>query len=170
MTRGGRRGRTPPPAPPTSSAWSEAWRLLGRRDYTAHELRDKLLARGHADVDVRAAVTRLTTEGVLDDRRAALGHIRTASRIKGRGRLRIARELEARGISRALADELLADLTEDDTAAQIARFLDRKKLPPRPDQATRRRVFQQLLRRGFPAEAISKALRARQAEPEDEDA
>jgi SOS response regulatory protein OraA/RecX len=82
--------------------------------------------------------------------------------------LRIARELEARGISRALTNELLAEIPDDDTTAQIARFLDRKKLPARPDQATRRRVFQQLLRRGFPADAISTALRKRNAEPEDD--
>jgi regulatory protein len=168
MPRGGRRGSDTPPVPPTTSAWADAWRLLGRRDYTTQELRDKLLSRGHADEAVGAALTRLTSEGALDDRRAATGHVRTAARVKGRGRLRIARELEARGISKALTNELLADVSEEDTAAQIAKFLDRKKLPAQPDQATRRRVFQQLLRRGFPSDAISKALRKRHAAPEDD--
>ena len=48
-------------------------------------------------------IAAFVADGTLDDRRAGAAHVRTASRVKGRGRLRIRRELEARGIDRTLA-------------------------------------------------------------------
>jgi SOS response regulatory protein OraA/RecX len=96
---------------------------------------------------------------MLDDRRVGAAHVRTAGRVKGRGRRRIALELDARGVDRDLARELMGDVSAEDEAAGIARVLLRKRVPPRPDTETRRKIFQHLLRRGFPAEAITKALR-----------
>jgi SOS response regulatory protein OraA/RecX len=92
--------------------------------------------------------------------------VRTARDIKGRGRLRIERELIQRGIAPALAHEAVAILPGDDEQAQIARVLARKRLPARLSLAERRRLFQHLLRRGFPADAISKALKTRGDEEE----
>jgi regulatory protein len=132
-----------------------------RRDYTSAELRDRLLDKGVTDADADDCVARLTADRTLDDRRVALAHVRTARDIKGRGRLRIERELIQRGIAPALAHEAVAILPGDDEQAQIARVLARKRLPPRLSLAERRRLFQHLLRRGFPADAISKALRDR---------
>jgi regulatory protein len=133
--------------------------LLGRRDYTAVELRDKLLQRGHSIEDVTSTIEELRVRGIVDDRRVAAAAVRTAARVKGRGRVRIARDLEARGVERALVQELLATLAPEDEAEAIARILSRKHWPARPTLADRRRMFQHLLRRGFPAEAIAKALR-----------
>jgi len=141
-----------------ASARSSALRLLSRREYTTSELRQKLLDRDLPEADVDEALRALTTSRILDDRRAGAAHIRTASRIKGRGRLRIQRELEARGLDRALIRELLAELDPADELAAIRRFATRKRLPATLTPAERRRVFQQLLRRGFSADAIAKAL------------
>jgi regulatory protein len=143
-----------------------ALRLLMRRDYTSAELRDRLLDKGVTDADADDCVARLTADRTLDDRRVALAHVRTARDIKGRGRLRIERELIQRGIAPALAHEAVAILPGDDEQAQIARVLARKRLPARLSLAERRRLFQHLLRRGFPADAISKALRTRGDEEE----
>jgi SOS response regulatory protein OraA/RecX len=84
--------------------------------------------------------------------------VRTAGCVKGRGRLRIVRELEARGIERDLARELVGEVSADDEAESIARILLRRRLPRRLRPEDRRKIFQHLLRRGFPADAISKAL------------
>ena len=132
-----------------------------RREYTAAELRQRLRNRGYAEDTTDDCIQRLTADGTLDDRRVAANHIRTARDIKSRGRLRIERELVARGIAPALARELLADVPKEDDQAQIARVLARKRLPAHLSLADRRRIFQHLLRRGFPADAISKALRER---------
>jgi regulatory protein len=138
-----------------------------RRDYTAAELRDRLLDKGFSESDADDCVARLIADRTLDDRRVALSHVRTARDIKGRGRLRIERELIQRGIAPALAHEAVGTLPAEDDHAQIARVLSRKRLPARLSLAERRRIFQHLLRRGFPAEAISKALRNRGQEDTD---
>lgn len=146
---------------PTSSPRTAALRLLGRRDYTTAELRSRLIDRGFAAAAVDETLSGLAAERLVDDRRAALAHIRTGSQVKGRGRLRLRRELEARGIAPDLSDALLADLDEADEVEAAGRVLERKRIPARLSMADRRRIFQQLLRRGFPSHVIAQALARR---------
>ena len=160
-------GRRATDAAPTLDGGTRlaALRLLGRREYSTVELTRKLSERGHNADEIERTVASLVREHIVDDRRVAEAHVRTASRIKGRGTVRIRLELEARGISAALVQDVTADLSVDDQLAAISRLVARKTGGKRPDVATRRRLFQQLLRRGFPVDLISKALRYR---PEDE--
>lgn len=141
------------------SARSAALRLLTRRDYATSEIRAKLIDREFASDEIEAAIRSLTEAGLLDDARVAAAHVRSASQIKHRGRLRIRRELETRGLERAIVSQALAELPEEDEAAGIEKFLQRKRLPPTLDPGPRRRLFGQLMRRGFSADAIGKALR-----------
>ena len=151
-----------PPKPGSTAA--VALRLLGRRDHTIAELRAALVDRGHAIDEVESAIDGFTTDGALDDRRVALAHVRRASQIKGRGRLRIERELAARGIPSEIVSEALSSWADDDEAAALERILARKRLPPQLSMPERRRLFQQLLRRGFRADVIAKVLKMRQDE------
>ena len=105
----------------------------------------------------------LTADGALDDRRVAARARAHRARIKGRGRLRIA--ARARG-ARHRAATLVHELARRRSPADDERGRDRAQssrasaLPAAPRRpAERRRIFQHLLRRGFPADAISKALR-----------
>jgi regulatory protein len=152
--------RRPPDAPPPSgSARLAALRLLGRREYTVAELETRLLARGYPAEDVASAITGLCADRTIDDARVALDHVRTASAIKGRGRLRIRRELQARGIDRGIIETATADLTGEDERHAIDRFVQRR-VGGRPlDQAARRKLYQQLIRRGFPAGTVVRVLR-----------
>jgi regulatory protein len=154
-----RRGREEAPPAPSGSPRAAALRLLGRRDYTAAELTRRLIERGHAPDEVEAALQRLAGEGLVDDRRVAAAFIRVASRVKGRGRIRIERDLLARGVAAGIVRDALAALPEDEDADAVRRILARRGIPDRITLAERRKLFRQLLRRGFPAEAISKALR-----------
>jgi regulatory protein len=138
---------------------SLALRLLGRRDYTATELQEKLLAKGGVAADVEALLADLRERNLLDDRRAAAAHVRTSTRVKLRGRRRVAMELSARGVDPDLAGELLRDVAPEDEAAAIATILTRKHIPARLTPDDRRRIFQHLLRRGFSSDAITKALK-----------
>ena len=148
-----------PTPPPAGSARAAAIALLGRRDYTAAELQEKLEARGFPADEIASTLARLIEERVVDDRRVATAFVRTALSVKGRGRYRIERELAARGVDRALIHELIADVAPADESSAIARILARKRIPARPTLAERRRLFQHLLRRGFSADAIGKVLR-----------
>jgi regulatory protein len=142
-----------------SQARVAALRLLTRREYTAAELRTKLLEREHAEPDVADAIAGLTRDGFVDDRRVAASFVRVAATVKGRGRHRIERELEHRGVDKALIREVLTALPAADEAASIRRFLARKKLPVRLSAAEHRRLFGQLMRRGFSADLIAKAIK-----------
>ncbi len=146
---------------PTDAVRLEALRLLSRRDFTTAELREELLARDFPSDEIQEAIVRLRDERLLDDRRVAAAHVRTASRVKHRGRRRIQMELEARGIDRALVRELLAELPADAELEAIRALLQRRPLPPRPTPAERRRLYQQLLRRGFSADLIARVLGGR---------
>jgi regulatory protein len=134
-------------------------RLLGRRDYSAAELTKRLIEKGYPDDDVARAVGELVADGSVDDRRLAHAYARSASAIKGRGRLRIKRELEARGIAAALASEATRALDSDDERATIARFIARKRGAAPLDRKARQRLYGQLIRRGFSAELVTRALR-----------
>jgi len=154
------RRRPPSGTPPTESARTAAIRLLSRRDYTVAELVRKLTDRGHARDDIDAALAHLQANGSVDDRRVGAAHVRAASAGKGRGIHRITRELEARGIGRELARELLADLSQDDELESVRRVLARLRVQLPLPAEERRRVFARLLRRGFGADAIRRALKA----------
>jgi regulatory protein len=155
-----RHGDAAAPAPLTPArARVIAITLLARREYTTREVETKLLERGCSSGDAASVIARLVADGLVDDRRAAAAHVRTAAHIKGRGRHRIEHELAARGIAKDVVRDLLRDFTPEAEVAAIRRILARKPIPPRPDPATRRRVFQHLLRRGFSSDAVAKALR-----------
>ena|SRR5688572_27118310 len=142
-----------------SQARGTALRLLTRRDYTAKELRTKLLDRDLPEAEVDSVLADLANEGAVNDRRVAESFVRVASTVKGRGRLRISRELEQRGIDRDIIRDALAALPVAEETAAIRKFVERKRLPARLNPAEHRRLFGQLVRRGFSADLIAKALR-----------
>jgi regulatory protein len=120
--------------------------MLSRRELSRVELTTKLIDRGFARDDVDAAVERLAGNRSVDDRRAAFAHVRTASRLKGRGRLRIQREP-------------LAEIPPDEDVNAIKRFVERKSRTLDNTPAGRRKLFSRLLRRGFSSALISKVLK-----------
>jgi regulatory protein len=151
--------RRSPASNPPASPRGLALRLLARRDYTAYELTHRLVTKGVTEDEAARTVERLVEERFIDDRRAAGAHVRTASRIKGRGPRRIRLELEARGIDRETARDLTAEISDEEIAQALDRIVTRKH-PVRPIPAeARQRLFRQLLARGFPADAITRALK-----------
>jgi regulatory protein len=155
-----RRGPSDPPSDVSTGAIrAAALRLLGRRDYTHAELGSRLTTRGYPGDAVKDVLAQLAAERLVDDHRAAAAHVRTASRVKGRGRQRIARELTARGVDEDVAADALGQISPDDERAVLRRVLARSPLPPDPTPADRRRVFQRLVRRGFSIDLVAKMLR-----------
>lgn len=163
----GRRRDAPAPEPLSlPQIRALALTLLSRREYTAHEVHDRLVRRG-ADPDAaHDVVASLVADRTIDDRRAAGAHARTAARVKGRGRLRIARELAARGVAKDVVRDAVDEVTPQAESDAIRRILAAKRMPAKPDLATRRKLFQHLLRRGFSADAIGKVMRRPDLEDE----
>jgi regulatory protein len=145
------------------SAYVDALHLLSRRELSVAQCRERLLEKGHSEPEIEAALQRLQDTRALDDRRVAGAYVRTAVQIKGRGRLRVARELQARGIARDVAAGALADFFDDaDEQALVSRAVQ-KRLRGRTtvkDQAEYGRLYRYLMRQGFTPGAVSSALRA----------
>jgi SOS response regulatory protein OraA/RecX len=144
------------------SAYTDGLLLLGRRELSVSEMRSRLLDREHSAEETDAAVAKLIETGALDDRRVARAFARTASKVKGRGRLRVTRELHAMGISRDVASEAVAEVFgELDERAMIQRAIQKKLRGGRKPQTMqeRARLYQFLMRQGFTPAAVSAALR-----------
>jgi regulatory protein len=145
------------------TAYVDALHLLGRRELSVKQLRGRLLDREHSAEEVERAIDLLLENRALDDARVAAAYVRTAVKIKGRGRLRIQRELQVIGIDKDVAAQALADaFGEVDERALIAKALQ-KKLRGKPkigSPAEYARVYQFLMRQGFSPGAVSAALRS----------
>ncbi|HEY7473521.1 MAG TPA: RecX family transcriptional regulator [Vicinamibacterales bacterium] len=137
--------------------------LLARRELSAAQIRSRLEKRDYSDADIAAAIARLQASRALDDGRVARTYARTAAAVKGRGRARVLREIEALGIDRSTAREAVAEIFADvDEDALLAKALDRKLRGRRiQDSAEFRRLHQFLMRQGFDAGKIVRALEAR---------
>jgi regulatory protein len=144
------------------SAYLDGLRLLGRRELSVKELRARLLDREHPADEVEAAIAHLLETKALDDDRVARAYARTAVNVKGRGRLRVMRELHAMGIANEVVSAALADVFgELDERTLITRALQ-KKLRGRPriaSVAEHARLYQHLMRQGFSPAASAAALR-----------
>ncbi|HJR61872.1 MAG TPA: regulatory protein RecX [Vicinamibacterales bacterium] len=144
------------------SAYIDGLKLLGRRELSVADLRSRLLDRDHTPEETDVAIARLLETGALDDRRVARAYARTASKVKGRGRLRVTRELQAMGIARDVIAEAVAEVFGDlDERAMIDRAIQKKlRGGPRPStMQARARLYQFLMRQGFTPAAVSAALR-----------
>jgi regulatory protein len=144
------------------SAYADALLMLSRRELTVAECRSRLLERDHPEPDVDEAIVRLLEVKALDDARFARLYARTAVDVKGRGRLRVQQELQARGIARDTASEAVGEVFgEKDERALVAKALQ-KKLRGRPKPSDPReyaRLYQHLMRQGFSPAVVSAAIR-----------
>jgi regulatory protein len=144
------------------SAYLEALHLLARRELSVEGVRARLADREHPADEIDRAIDHLLDTGALDDARVARAYARTAATVKGRGRLRVARELHEMGIARDVAAEAIAEVFGDtDERTLIARALQ-KKLRGKPriaTQAEAARLYQYLMRQGFTPAAAAAAVR-----------
>ena len=140
------------------AAQATALQYLGARPRTAHEVRQKLRRDGVEAEVVDQVMARLHARGALDD--AAYTHAYLTSRLanRGYGPQRLRRELQQRGIGRALVEETVQqDLPiEEVLAAARAQAVKRwPRLARETDLARRRqKLWAFLRRRGFPSTIV----------------
>jgi SOS response regulatory protein OraA/RecX len=136
--------------------------MLSRREVSVSQLRARLLNRDHPADDVERAIERLLETQALDDGRVARAHARMAANVKGRGRLRVMRELAAMGIAKQTASEAVAEAFADvDERSLIAKAVHKKlrgktRLASAAEYAS---LYQFLMRQGFTPAGIAAALR-----------
>ena len=146
--------------------------MLARRELSVAQVRSRLADREHSPEAIESAVEVLVESGALDDLRVARAYARTASGVKGRGRLRVQRELQEMGIGRDVAAQAIAEVFGDlDERALIDKAIKKKlrfTAGPRKTLSLqeRSRLYQFLMRQGFTPAGISAALRKIGATPE----
>jgi regulatory protein len=145
------------------NAYLTALRQLARRELSEAQIRQRLSRRGFTSDDIDSALTRLRTDGSVDDARVAAAIARSQLSIKKRGERRVRREIEAAGISSALAERAVAEVYgEVDADALLAAAIDRRLGPRRlDDDREMARIYRYLVGQGFESDKAMTALRAR---------
>ena len=141
-----------------------ALRLLARRPYSVAELRRALERRFPENPAVAAAIARLRELRYLDDKKFAEQYASSLARNKSFGRYRVRRELKAKLVNYKFIEPALERAYEDtDERKLLAQVLEKKirtlRLPVTPARLAS--LCQSLLRRGFRADDIMKAVRSR---------
>jgi len=150
----------------SDKAYVAGLRLLGRRELSEAQVRQRLARRGYTEDEIEAAVARLLEERALDDRRVAAAIAHTETRVRGRGRLRVKRQIEAAGISTPLAQDAVdAVFSEIDGDQLLAAALE-KRLRGRPaiaDDREFQRLYRFLITQGFDTDRVVALLRSRRS-------
>ncbi len=136
---------------------SKAIELLMRRPQSRRELERKLAEWDASAEEAEAICGRMEELGYLNEAEYA-GRIVRHYAAKGFGERKLRDELYRRGIPRALWEEALAQIEEEDNAEAIDAFLE-KKLKGSHEPRDIKRASDALARRGFSWPEISDALR-----------
>ena len=137
-----------------SLAKARALRIINTRPMSRREMYDRLVSKGETPDNAELCADWLCDMGLINDRSYAASVVRHYA-AKGYGVSRIKQELKRHGIDRALWDEALEELPEQDD--YIERFL-RSRLTDPEDRAQVKKVSDALFRRGYSWEQIKHAL------------
>jgi regulatory protein len=141
----------------SESDWRYVLRLLGARDRSEHEVRERLEKRGLEPPAIDTVVKRLYRYRYLDDERFADAMARRAVR-RGYGSRRVRVDLRKKGIAKALIDTIVGSAFEDEPAL-ARRALSRRYKGGSGDDKTRARAARFLLQRGFPQRLVLAILK-----------
>jgi regulatory protein len=136
-------------------ARDRALRLLAYRDRSSSDLVGRLNEDGYSPLVSSAVAADLARVGIMDDERFARNTARVLATVRGFGRSRILRELDAHGIDETLAQEALEEALPEEQELESALTLARA-LAARP-RADVSRIAARLARKGF---SVPLALRA----------
>jgi SOS response regulatory protein OraA/RecX len=141
--------RKPDPTPLDIAA-----KVLARGPRTEAELAARLEKIGYSATKVAATVARCRELRYVDDAAVAMDRARTL-RARGAGGLRIATELEARGVPDVLVSAALEESLDGESEAHWAeRVLERQRIDVR-DPSACARAWRLLASRGFPEDVIA---------------
>ncbi len=139
-----------------------AFRLLGTRDYTHEEMRQKLRGKGLGESEAGEILKKLEGRGLIDDRRYARRMAVFYSQEKLWGPQRVVHKLLQKGIALDLAREGIDQAEEDGSFRERLQKVLRLKLKGQgleemlPQE--KRRLTHYLRQRGFLWEDIMEAL------------
>ena len=145
------------------SAYIDGLKMLGRRELSERQVRQRLVRKEYEPDKIDEAVARLVAERAIDDARVAEAIVRTETGIRRRGKVRVRIQLERAGIAKDIArqaiDNVFAAIDDD---ALIEASL-RKRLRGRDaiaDDREFQRLFRYLIGQGFESDRVMQTLKA----------
>jgi regulatory protein len=145
-----------------SSAYIDGLKMLGRRELSEQQVRQRLARKQYSQDDIDEAVARLRAERAINDQRVAEAIARMETGIRKRGKVRVRIQLERAGIAKETArmaiDGVFGAL-DDDALLQSSL---QKRLRGRDSIADDRefaRLFRYLIGQGFESDRVMKALK-----------
>src|SRR6476619_7439023 len=143
--------------------FARAVKLLAAKSRSIAELRERLLeSKRSTKSAVDEVIARLREYGYLDDEKFAFGYASLKVRQRAIGRARWARELKFKQVGDEVAEAAL-DLVYAETSEEelIDRAIEKRiRLRGHPkDRAEAKKLFDHLLRQGFPFELVSEKVR-----------
>jgi regulatory protein len=144
-------------------AFQRAVKLLAAKPRSIAELRERLAERCPSKTVIETVIARLREYGYLDDERYALSYASSKVRQQPIGRRRLELSLAKRKVDRSVADEALnqvfAETPEEDLLDRaLAKRIRLRGRPKTREEA--KKLFDHLLRQGFPFELVSDKVRA----------
>ena len=143
-------------------AYIAALKMLGGRELSERQVRQRLARRGYDEAAIDAAVARLKSDGSLDDERAARAMAHAETSLRKRGRLRVKRRLESAGIAPDVAQRATQEIFQTVDADTLLEAALQKRLRGR-ERITGDREFQRLYRyligQGFESDRVLALLR-----------
>lgn len=137
-------------------AKEKAFTLLSYQEYTSHQLKERL-CRSVGEEAAGEAVERMEELGLIDDDDYAERFAQDLSVRKHYGILRIRQEMRRKGLSREQIESATAQLRED-PQEQLLYLLEKKYPLAVEDERVRRRAYGAMLRMGYPADEVRRAL------------
>jgi regulatory protein len=145
-----------------SSAYIDGLKMLGRRELSEQQVRQRLARKQYSQDDIDEAVARLRAERAINDQRVAEAIARMETGIRKRGKVRVRIQLERAGIAKETARTAIDDVfgaIDDDALLQSSL---QKRLRGRDTIADDRefaRLFRYLIGQGFESDRVMKALK-----------
>ena len=150
--------------PQSGDEWfNRAVRYLARFDRTAAQVERFLTSKGASSTQIKQVVSRLSALRYLDDRAYAIRWVETSMARRPIGREGLKSELLTKGLSEALAEEVVGDALQDvDEETLARRALQRQRRQGRRFRPWEMASF--LRQRGFAEETIERIISARTTE------
>lgn len=139
-----------------------AMNLLTKKDYTEKQLRGKLQEGCYPEQVIREALDYVAGYHYTDDLRYAVAYITDHEDTRSRRRIEqdlLGRGIEGEVLERAWAEWEAAGGSQDERAMICALMAKRRYDPDTADLKERRKMYAFLLRKGFSAESVNKAMR-----------
>ena len=144
------------------SAYSDAVKMLARRELSEAQIRQRLARRQHPAAAIDSAVDRLRELGAIDDERVAEAIARTQIATKRRGELRARQEILRAGISRDTAQRVAREVSQSVGPEAVLEAALTRRLRGRDQIADEReyaRLHRYLIGQGFEPDRVLSALK-----------